>query len=30
MSWGEIAYWIQAANDYLEHARESLESTSRR
>ena len=26
MTWSEIAYWIEAANDYSERARASLES----
>jgi hypothetical protein len=29
MSWGEIGYWIQAANDYSQRARESFESSKR-
>jgi hypothetical protein len=26
MSWGEIGYWIAAANDYIERLREKADS----
>jgi hypothetical protein len=29
MTWCEIAYWIEAANDYSEQLREPLESFRR-
>lgn len=30
MSWGEIGYWMRAANDYSERIRERAESSAKR
>jgi hypothetical protein len=30
MTWSEIGYWIEAANDYSERVRKEVESDSKR